>query len=227
MTRNLTLALVLLFVSLTTQAQSSSTMKYAGGDISMLKKFQDEGAIYKDNNGDEVQPLTFFKQQGWNAMRVRLFVDPSNASSEDKKEGVIQDLAYVKMLGKDIKDAGLQFMLDFHYSDTWTDPGQHAMPAAWSSMTAEQLKTQVYEYTKDCLQQLKEAGATPDFIQVGNEITTGMLWPTGKIYASGGALSGKWYQSLQRRVSAGSDRHSHRNARPQRPACVLQQVEHL
>ncbi len=190
MTRNLTLALVLLFVSLTTQAQSSSTMKYAGGDISMLKKFQDEGAIYKDNNGDEVQPLTFFKQQGWNAMRVRLFVDPSNASSEDKKEGVIQDLAYVKMLGKDIKDAGLQFMLDFHYSDTWTDPGQHAMPAAWSSMTAEQLKTQVYEYTKDCLQQLKEAGATPDFIQVGNEITTGMLWPTGKIYASGGAPTG-------------------------------------
>lgn len=147
----------------------------------MLKKFVDEGAIYKDKNGNVVEPLDFFRQQGWNSMRVRLFVDPSKATSQEKKEGVIQDLEYVKALGKQIKDAGFSLMLDFHYSDTWTDPGKHSTPSAWSSLNATQLAQKVYDYTYDCLQQLKDVGAEPDFIQVGNEITTGMLWPTGQI----------------------------------------------
>lgn len=167
-----------------------SAQKYVGGDISMLKKFLDEGAVYKDKDGNAVEPLSFMKTEGWNAMRVRLFVDPSKASAQHKKEGVIQDLDYVKALGKSIKEAGFQFMLDFHYSDTWTDPGKHATPSAWSSLNAEQMKAKIAEYTKQCLQELKLAGAEPDFIQTGNEITTGMLWPTGQIYAGGGAPTG-------------------------------------
>ncbi|SEA38598.1 arabinogalactan endo-1,4-beta-galactosidase [Prevotella sp. tc2-28] len=163
-------------LSLTITAQ-----KYVGGDISMLKKFIDEGAIYKDYDDQPVEPLTFFKQQGWNAQRVRLFVDPANATDTEKKEGAIQDLEYVKALGKSIKDAGLSLMLDFHYSDTWTHPGQHGTPAAWKNLTADQMATKVYDYTKNCLQEMIKAGATPDFIQVGNEITDGMLFPTGKI----------------------------------------------
>ena len=201
MMKTLTIALTLLFASLTAQAQSNP--RFVGGDISMLKKFQDAGAVYKDIDGNEVQPLAFLKEQGWNTMRVRLFVDPSKASASDQKEGAIQDLDYVKALGKSIKDAGLQFMLDFHYSDTWTDPGQHATPSAWSSMSATQLKTQVYDYTKDCLQQLKAAGATPDFIQVGNEVTTGMLWTTGKIYASGGAPTGGSWDNFAAYLASG------------------------
>ena len=181
-------ALILLL--LMTGVMTANAQKYAGGDISMLKKFVDAGAIYKDKNGNAVQPLEFFQAQGWNAMRVRLFVDPSKASAEDKKEGAIQDLEYVKALCKDIKDAGFKLMLDFHYSDTWTDPGQHSTPSAWSGLSVEQLTTKVYDYTKDCLQQLKAVGVTPDFIQTGNEITTGMLWNTGRIYAGGGAPSG-------------------------------------
>jgi arabinogalactan endo-1,4-beta-galactosidase len=172
-----TLLLILCCIlSLTIPAQ-----KYVGGDISMLKKFVDEGAIYKDYDDQPVEPLTFFKQQGWNAQRVRLFVDPANATVTEKKEGAIQDLAYVKALGKSIKDAGFSLMLDFHYSDTWTHPGQHGTPAAWKNLTADQMATKVYEYTKNCLQEMVNAGATPDFIQVGNEITDGMLFPTGKI----------------------------------------------
>ncbi len=163
-------------LSLTITAQ-----KYLGGDISMLKKFIDEGAIYKDYDDQPVEPLTFFKQQGWNAQRVRLFVDPANATDTEKKEGAIQDLEYVKALGKSIKDAGFSLMLDFHYSDTWTHPGQHGTPAAWKNLTADQMATKVYDYTKSCLQEMIKAGATPDFIQVGNEITDGMLFPTGKI----------------------------------------------
>ena len=163
--------------------------KYVGGDISMLKKFVDEGAVYKDKDGNEVEPLTFFKQQGWNAQRVRLFVEPTNATADEKKQGAIQDLAYVKALGKSIKDAGFAFMLDFHYSDTWTHPGQHGTPAAWKNLTAEQMATKVYDYTKSCLQQMVDAGAAPDFIQVGNEITDGMLFPTGQISNGSAAWS--------------------------------------
>lgn len=170
---------------------TAAAQKYAGGDISMLKKFVDAGAVYNDKDGNAIQdPLVFFSQQGWNTMRVRLFVDPTKATADHKKEGVIQDLEYVKELGRQIKDAGLTFMLDFHYSDTWTDPGKHSTPAAWTSLSTEQLKTKIYEYTKDCLQQLNAAGATPDFIQTGNEITTGLLWNTGRIYAGGGAPTG-------------------------------------
>ena len=175
MKKTLLLALCCI-LSLTITAQ-----KYVGGDISMLKKFIDEGAIYKDYDDQPVEPLTFFKQQGWNAQRVRLFVDPANATDTEKKEGAIQDLEYVKALGKSIKDAGFSLMLDFHYSDTWTHPGQHGTPAAWKNLTADQMATKVYDYTKNCLQEMIKAGATPDFIQVGNEITDGMLFPTGKI----------------------------------------------
>ena len=160
---------------------AAQAQKYVGGDISMLKKFVDEGAVYKDKDGNNVEPLTFFKQQGWNAMRVRLFVDPSNATADEKKQGAIQDLEYVKALGKSIKDAGFSLMLDFHYSDTWTHPGQHGTPAAWKNLTADQMASKVYDYTKNCLQQMVSAGAAPDIIQVGNEITDGMLFPTGQI----------------------------------------------
>ncbi len=171
-------------------AISAAAQKYVGGDISMLKKFVDEGAIYNDKDGNSVDPLKFLNEQGWNTLRVRLFVDPTKATSEDRKEGAIQDLAYVKALGKQIKEAGFKLMLDFHYSDTWTDPGNHSTPSAWSNLNVEQLKKKVYEYTKDCLQQLADEKVIPEFIQVGNEITTGMLWNTGRIYASGGAPTG-------------------------------------
>lgn len=163
--------------------------KYVGGDISMLKKFVDSGAIYKDKDGNSVEPYAFFREQGWNAVRLRLFVDPSKASADDKKEGAIQDLDYVTAMAKDVKAAGYRLMLDFHYSDTWTDPGQHSTPAAWKG-NATELAEKVYEYTKESLKALKEAGVTPDFIQPGNEITYGMMWPTAHIWPAGGGQDG-------------------------------------
>ena len=162
-----TLLLIMLMASTTTFAQ-----KYVGGDISMLTKYEDAGVVYKDKDGNAVQPLTFFKEQGLNAMRVRLFVDPSL----DNDKAVCQDLEYVKALGKRIKDAGHKFMLDFHYSDTWADPGKQWTPDAWKTLNDEALATKLYEYTKSCLEALKAAGAEPDFIQTGNEISYGMLW---------------------------------------------------
>ena len=84
----------------------------------MLPSYIENGTKYLDYDGKEMAPLELFKQEGWNAMRVRLFVDPANASAEHKSEGVCQDLDYVVGLSKEIKKAGFKLMLDFHYSDT-------------------------------------------------------------------------------------------------------------
>lgn len=151
-----------------------------GGDISMLPKYEQEGTVYRDENGKKVNPLKLFKNEGWNAMRVRLFVDPSKAPKENKDEGVCQDLNYVMQLGKRIKKAGFQLMLDFHYSDTWADPGKQFTPEAWKGASAQALADSVYQYTARSLEAMKKAGAEPDLIQVGNEISFGMLWPTAK-----------------------------------------------
>ena len=163
-----------------------------GGDISMLTKYEAHQlmalqryhistAHYYDINGqiiDDVIP--WLKQQGWNAARVRLFVNPANASTADKGQGVIQNLDTGKVLGARIKAAGMKFMLDFHYSDSWADPVKQYTPAEWAGLNDEELEVKVYEYTRDCLRALKAAGATPDYIQTGNEISYGMLWgPVG------------------------------------------------
>ena len=149
--------------------------RFVGGDVSMLAKYEAQGAQYKDIDGKPVSDvLAFLKEQGWNTMRVRLFVDPS----KDSDKAVIQDLDYVIALGKRIKAAGLLFMLDFHYSDTWADPAKQWTPNSWKDFADEQLQTKLYDYTRDCLRQLNAAGASPDFIQTGNEISYGMLWGT-------------------------------------------------
>jgi hypothetical protein len=122
------ISLFYLFTSLPLHAQ-----KFVGGDISLLPTYEEHGANYMDQDGNKITDmLLFLKDQGMNTMRVRLFVDPSLASDKAKGEGVRQDLEYVKALGKRIKDAGLNFMLDFHYSDTWADPGQQTAPASWA-----------------------------------------------------------------------------------------------
>lgn len=168
------LASALLFCLTTTQAQ-----KYVGGDISLLPTYEEHGAKYMDKNGQAISNmLAFLKDQGLNAMRVRLFVDPSLASDEAKGQGVRQDLEYVKALGKRIKDAGMQLLLDFHYSDTWADPANQSTPQLFISVNTPATEY-IYHYTKDCLTALVEAGATPDFIQTGNEITYGMMWDSG------------------------------------------------
>ena len=151
----------------------------------MLPSYEEAGTVYKDYDGKNVKLLPFLKQQGWNCIRVRLFVDPNNAPQENKDEGVCQDLNYVIKLSKQIKKAGLKLMLDFHYSDTWADPGKQFTPKRWLGADKQALADSVYAYTRSSLQAMKKAGVVPELIQVGNEITNGMLWPVGKLDPSG------------------------------------------
>ena len=171
--------------SITFQAPSHhepDVTMFVGGDISMLPKYEEHGNTYYDINGKKVDVLPFFQQVGLNSMRVRLFVDPTKASRENIGSGVVQDLNFVMKLGKRIKQQGFKFMLDFHYSDSWADPAQQTMPDSWKNASASALNDTLYNYTKRCLKTLNDNGASPDFIQIGNEISYGMLWNIGKVY---------------------------------------------
>ena len=146
--------------------------RYVGGDISMLPRYEQYNSAYKDVYGNNIPDLlVWFKQTcGWNTFRVRIFVNPENTSDN----AVCQDLAYVTALGKRIKDAGAYFMLDFHYSDNWVDAGKIAAPAAWKGLNDALMADSLGNYTHRVLQTLKAAGATPDLVQVGNEIMYGL-----------------------------------------------------
>ncbi|MBR1725133.1 MAG: glycosyl hydrolase 53 family protein [Muribaculaceae bacterium] len=175
---------LLMAVVLTATALSANVV---GGDISLLTRYEQNGANYKDKNGQRITDmLTFLHEQGLNAMRVRLFVDPSKASTDDKGQGVCQDLDYVVALGARIKAAGFKLMLDFHYSDSWADPVKQYTPDSWKGLGEEELPGKLYEYTHECLEAMVAAGATPDYIQTGNEISYGMLW--GPVGTSSGQL---------------------------------------
>ncbi len=175
-------ALLMAMTSIVSVAQQ----RYSGGDISLLPEYIDAGAKYYDHDGKPVaQFLPWCKEQGMNAMRVRLFVDPDKYQEQHSSDtnpdtrydpNACQDLEYILPLCKDITDAGLDLLLDFHYSDTWADPAKQWTPIDWEGLSDAELSDKIYEYTKESLLALKEAGVTPAFIQTGNEISYGMLW---------------------------------------------------
>ena len=155
-------------------------MRYVGGDISLLQSYEDNNVMFYDQKGLRKRDLLQYMKSddvGWNALRVRLFVNPEKKDPNGNPDPqVCQDLDYVVRLCKRIKSEGFSLMLDFHYSDTWADPANQWTPAEWLSLSNSELRTKVYEYTKECLQRLVDEGAAPDFIQTGNEISFGMLW---------------------------------------------------
>ena len=158
------------------QAQDAH-QRYVGGDISALPLYEQHNSPYKDVKGNNISNLITFLTNdcGWNTFRVRIFVNPSKKDHDGSSNpSVCQDLAYVKSLGKRIKEAGAFFMLDFHYSDTWVDATHIQAPAAWQGASDAAMADSVAAYTRRVLDTLNAAGATPDLVQVGNEIMYGM-----------------------------------------------------
>ena len=163
-----------------------------GMDISMLKQVEDNGGKFYEN-GVEKDPLVIFKEHGVNWVRLRLWNNPAG------KGGGENDLATTIELAKRAKALGLKFLLDFHYSDFWADPGTQTKPAAWLNLSGSDLENAVYNYTKDAITQLKNESALPDMVQIGNEINGGMLWPDGKTFGTGSG----GYDGLARLLSSG------------------------
>ena len=160
---------------------SGADIRYVGGDISLLPEYEAAGSQYKDEDGNKIVFLPYMHSLGMNAMRVRLFVDPGAfeaAHPNDYDPNACQSLPYIIPLCKDIVDNGFDLMLDFHYSDTWADPGAQWIPDAWKNLTDEELIQKIYDYTRETLVTLRDNGIVPKFIQPGNEISYGMLWGT-------------------------------------------------
>jgi len=177
MNRRIILTLLTLIGLCSLQAE---TPRYVGGDMSMLQAYEDYQVTYKDQNNKKITDvLRYVKSEavGWNAVRVRLFVNPDKQSPEGAYDPQVrQDLEYVTRFCQRVKAEGLTLMLDFHYSDTWADPANQWIPAAWASLSDDELADTLYLYTKHSLEALVAAEATPDFIQIGNEVSYGMLW---------------------------------------------------
>lgn len=176
------LSAMLFAMGMATYAQNAFNV---GGDISMLAEYERVSTPYYTSTGTNIPDvLNYLKNTAkWNSMRVRLFVTPNKSTDPQ----LAQDLNYVQKLGKRIKDAGLDFMLDIHYSDTWADPSNQTIPSTWMTNTSDAALTDsMYTYTKRCLEYLTANGATPDFVQIGNEVSYGMLWRSNsdKLYST-------------------------------------------
>lgn len=151
--------------------------RYVGGDISTLPLYEKDLSYYKDVSGAKINHFITWAMTdcGWNTFRVRIFVNPTKADQDGTlNPSVCQDLAFVTALGKRIKDAGAYFLLDFHYSDTWVDATHIQAPSVWKGLSDALMADSLGQYTHRVLQTLKAAGATPDFVQVGNEIMYGL-----------------------------------------------------
>ena len=153
------------------EVQGTERVHYVGGDISMLPLYEAHNKPYKDVFGKKITDMIpwAMSECGWNTFRVRIFVNPAKTDP-----AVSQDLAYVTALGKRIKTAGGYFLLDFHYSDTWVDAGNIQAPVAWKGSDDATMAQHVDTYTREVLNTLIAEDATPDLVQVGNEIMYGL-----------------------------------------------------
>jgi arabinogalactan endo-1,4-beta-galactosidase len=181
--RSLFLAAIALF--LTSRACAADYI--IGADLSFLRQAETDGTVFKDNNQPK-PALQIFRDHGYNWIRLRLFNDPAAVRTG---RPLPNDLPYTLALAQDAKHLGYKFLLDFHYSDTWADPGKQFLPAAWQNKSHADLVTALHDYTRDTLLAFQKAGVMPDMVQIGNEITNGMLWPDGKLSGQG-STPGAW-----------------------------------
>ncbi|HUJ29711.1 MAG TPA: glycosyl hydrolase 53 family protein [Candidatus Acidoferrum sp.] len=165
---------VLLLLVAGAVVRASENSYAVGADVSFLKAAEDGGKVFRDE-GQAKPGLELLKDHGYNWVRLRIFNAPKELPN---------NLQYTIALAQAAKKLGFHFLLDFHYSDTWADPGKQFTPVAWQAMSHAQLVQAVFEYTRDTIASMRTAGVLPDMVQVGNEITNGMLWPDGKLPAN-------------------------------------------
>ena len=151
--------------------------KILGADISFLPQLEAGGRKFYDK-GVEKDAIQILKDHGFNYVRLRLFNNPAADSGYSKKG--FCDLQNTLKMALRIKTAGMGFLLDFHYSDNWADPGKQHKPSVWKTADYQQLQDSLREFTRNTLLALKAQGTLPDMVQVGNEINHGMLWPDGR-----------------------------------------------
>jgi len=153
----------------------TKTVFAKGADVSWVTQMEKEGCKFYNAAGKETECMTLLRDLGMNSIRLRVWVNPANGWC-DKNDLLIK--------AKRADALGMRVMIDFHYSDSWADPGKQPKPAAWTAMNLDELKSAVAAHTKDVLTTLKTNGITPEWVQIGNETDNGLLWETGKASAN-------------------------------------------
>jgi arabinogalactan endo-1,4-beta-galactosidase len=153
----------------------AKTPKFAkGADIGWLPQMEASGYTFYNEKGEKEDCFKILKDHGINSIRLRTFVNPSDnrASGHCSKDETVA-------MAVRAKQWGMHVMIDFHYSDSWADPAKQVKPKAWEGHDFPQLLKDLYDYTFVVMSALKKAGVTPEWVQVGNEIRTGMVYPEG------------------------------------------------
>lgn len=143
-----------------------------GADISWVTEMESKGYKFYDASGNEMECTALMKSIGFNAVRYRVWVNPSDGWNS--KADVLEKARRAQALG-------MKIMIDFHLSDSWADPGKQNPPEAWKSLSVNDMATEVANHVKDVLSTLKSNGIAVEWVQVGNEVTNGMLWESGRV----------------------------------------------
>lgn len=163
-----------------------------GADVSFVPMMESWGTKWLDKNGNQKDILKILKEQGINSIRLRVWTVNSGASSKQE----------VVNMCKRAKAMGLDVMIDFHYSDTWADPGSQTIPSAWTNHSVDALAKNIYDHTFDVLSAIKAAGVVPRWVQVGNETKRGMLYPVGQTNKGGSVAFARFVQNGYNAVKA-------------------------
>jgi arabinogalactan endo-1,4-beta-galactosidase len=142
-----------------------------GADIGWLSQMESDGYVFYNGEGIQKDCMEILKELGINSLRFRVWFDPRNRWCGKND---------VATMAKRADQMGFRIMIDFHYSDSWADPGKQTKPSAWSGHTFDELLDDITNHTTDVLDTLKSLGITPEWVQIGNETNNGMLWPDGR-----------------------------------------------
>ena len=165
---------VIIFFLFLAVAGAARAYQFAiGADLSFLKQAEDNGKVFRDGT-NALPGLQIFRNHGYNWIRLRLFVDPVT-------NHLPNDLAYTLAEAKAARQLGYKFLLDLHYANSWADPAKQPTPVTWKALSHKDRVKEVFVYTRDTLAAFRDADVFPDMVQVGNEVTHGMLWPDGRL----------------------------------------------
>jgi arabinogalactan endo-1,4-beta-galactosidase len=164
-------AILVVLLGFAALAESAEHEYAVGADVSFLRDVEQKGVKFREN-GVAKPGLDILRDHGYGWVRLRLFNSPKTLPN---------NLEYTIALARDAKQRGMKFLLNYHYSDDWADPGKQFLPKAWEKHSHAQLVTDVFEYTRDTVAAFRDAGVLPDMVQIGNEVINGMMWPDGKL----------------------------------------------
>ena len=164
-----------------------------GADISSVTEMESKGYKFYNKSGQERDLFALMKEIGFDAVRLRVWVNPTGGWSG--RDDVVAK-------ARRAQAQGLKVMVDFHYSDYWADPGKQNVPLAWKGKDATAMAAAVRDHTRDVLQALKIAGVDVAWVQVGNEVTGGMLWDSGKVSGTSMGHFVKYFDAGREAVKA-------------------------